>query len=70
MMANPKMSLAHRPSVEDSWFMVLLKLMYLKIYKDEKKAHILWRDTKAKYHKPYVGLKGVSSLPWSMRKTG
>jgi len=32
--ANPARSLAQAPSVDDSWVMVLLKLMYLKICQD------------------------------------
>lgn len=33
MTAKPKMSLAQRASVDESWVMVLLKLMYLNICK-------------------------------------
>lgn len=36
MTANPRMSVAQRASVEDSCDIVLLKLMYLNIYRDEE----------------------------------
>lgn len=40
MTANPSISVAHRARVEDSCDMVLLKLMYLNIYRDEKHHRI------------------------------
>ena len=44
MTANPARSLAHEPRVDDSCVIVLLKLMYLKIYTDRIRANCDYTD--------------------------
>ena len=70
MMAKPRISFAHRPSVEDSCVMVLLKLMYLKTWRTIREN--LWMTHKKddfRKSEESVCVNDVNTLPWSTQRT-